>query len=38
MAEKRQQQMNVSAFWRVLPQDIDPTETNEWTDAFTQII
>ncbi|MDA1331182.1 MAG: pyruvate dehydrogenase (acetyl-transferring), homodimeric type [Proteobacteria bacterium] len=33
-----QKQMNVSAFWRVLPQDLDPTETQEWIDAFNQLI
>ncbi|MEJ6565095.1 MAG: pyruvate dehydrogenase (acetyl-transferring), homodimeric type [Burkholderiales bacterium] len=29
--------MNVSAFWRVLPQDLDPIETKEWIDAFNQL-
>ena len=32
-----QKQMNVSAFWRVLPQDLDPIETQEWIDAFNQL-
>jgi pyruvate dehydrogenase E1 component len=32
-----QKQMNVSAFWRVLPQDLDPIETKEWIDAFNQL-
>ncbi len=33
-----QTQMNVSAFWRVLPQDMDPIETQEWIDAFNQLV
>ena len=33
-----QTQMNVSAFWRVLPQDMDPVETQEWVDAFNQLV
>ena len=33
-----QAQMNVSAFWRVLPQDMDPVETQEWVDAFNQLV
>ena len=33
-----QKQMNVSAFWRVLPQDLDPIETQEWVDAFNQLV
>ena len=33
-----QKQMNVSAFWRVLPQDLDPVETQEWVDAFNQLV
>ena len=33
-----QEQMNVSAFWRVLPQDLDPIETQEWVDAFNQLV
>ena len=32
-----QTQMNVSAFWRVLPQDMDPVETQEWVDAFNEL-
>ncbi len=27
-----------SGFWRVLPKDIDPTETKEWLDAFTAVL
>ncbi|MGD2138955.1 MAG: alpha-ketoglutarate dehydrogenase [Burkholderiales bacterium] len=30
--------LNVSAFWRVLPQDLDPVETREWIDALKQIV
>lgn len=30
--------LNISAFWRVLPQDLDPQETREWTDAFNAIV
>ena len=33
-----QKQMNVSAFWRVLPQDMDATETKEWQEAFDQLV
>ena len=33
-----QKQMHVSAFWRVLPQDLDPIETQEWVDAFNQLV
>ena len=32
------QDLNVSAFWRVLPQDMDPVETREWIDAFKSIV
>ena len=30
--------LNVSAFWRVLPQDMDPVETREWIEAFKSIV
>ena len=30
-------ELNVSAFWRVLPLDADPIETREWVEAFQQI-
>ncbi len=30
--------LNVSAFWRVLPQDLDPVETREWIDALKQVV
>jgi hypothetical protein len=32
------QDLNISAFWRVLPQDLDPVETREWIDALNQIV
>ena len=32
------QDLNISAFWRVLPQDLDPQETREWTEAFNAIV
>jgi hypothetical protein len=31
------QDLNISAFWRVLPQDMDPVETREWIEAFKNI-
>ena len=31
-------ELALSAFWRVLPQDSDPTETREWLEAFDAII
>ncbi|MCZ6773616.1 MAG: hypothetical protein O7G83_16780, partial [Proteobacteria bacterium] len=30
--------LNISAFWRVLPQDMDPVETREWIEAFKSIV
>ncbi len=27
-----------SGFWRVLPKDLDPTETKEWLDAFNSVL
>ena len=27
-----------SIFWRVLPKDLDPTETKEWLEAFDAIV
>ncbi|MGH8676927.1 MAG: pyruvate dehydrogenase (acetyl-transferring), homodimeric type, partial [Burkholderiales bacterium] len=30
--------IDLSTFWRVLPQDLDPTETKEWLDAFDAIV
>jgi hypothetical protein len=27
-----------SIFWRVLPKDLDPTETKEWHEAFDAIV
>ena len=32
------QDLNISAFWRVLPQDLDPVETREWIDALKQVV
>jgi pyruvate dehydrogenase E1 component len=32
------QDLNISAFWRVLPQDMDPVETREWIEAFKNIV
>ncbi|MBX9964211.1 MAG: alpha-ketoglutarate dehydrogenase [Burkholderiales bacterium] len=29
---------DTSFFWRVLPKDLDPTETKEWLDAFDAIL
>ena len=26
--------ISVSGLWRVISQDLDPTETKEWLDAF----
>src|SRR6266550_5420180 len=31
-------ELTFSAFWRVLQQDVDPTETNEWLEAFDAIV
>ncbi|MBA2689616.1 MAG: pyruvate dehydrogenase (acetyl-transferring), homodimeric type, partial [Burkholderiales bacterium] len=30
--------LSLSAFWRVLPQDVDPGETREWLEAFDAVI
>ena len=27
-------ELSSSAYWRVLQQDVDPTETGEWLEAF----
>ena len=32
------QELNISAFWRVLPQGLDPVETREWIDAFKSVV
>ncbi|UCH47018.1 MAG: alpha-ketoglutarate dehydrogenase [Betaproteobacteria bacterium] len=32
------QDLNISAFWRVLPQDLDPVETREWIEALNQVV
>ena len=32
------QDLNISAFWRVLPQDLDPVETREWIEALKQVV
>ena len=29
--------LNVSTFWRVLPQDLDPIETREWIESLIQV-
>lgn len=31
-------ELTSSAYWRVLQQDADPTETAEWLDAFDAIV
>ena len=31
-------QLDWSAFWRVLPKDLDPVETREWIDALDTVI
>ena len=33
-----QQQLDASGHWRVLPPDLDPTETREWLDALDAIV
>jgi pyruvate dehydrogenase E1 component len=30
--------LSSSAYWRVLPQDADPLETNEWVEAFDALV
>ena len=30
--------LKVSAFWRVLPQDLDPIETREWIESLNQVV
>ncbi len=30
--------LDTSIFWRVLPKDLDPTETKEWLEAFDAIV
>src|SRR5688572_1182655 len=31
-------EMSSSSFWRVMQQDVDPIETNEWTAAFDAVV
>ncbi len=31
-------ELSSSAYWRVLQQDVDPIETNEWVEAFDAIV
>jgi len=32
------QDLSISAFWRVLPQDLDPVETREWIESLKQVV
>jgi len=33
-----EQQLDLQAFWRVIPRDADPQETREWLDAFATLV